>query len=412
VAALSAASATATVTHAHGERTPSEMAAPFGLRCAVRRARMEFMSDIGDEAQLREDWIDGLEGEERTQRRRLLARLAAEGFTADELDRAIAEDRLALLPVDRVLGAVYSAREIEQQTGLPARLLIRMRRLSGLAEPGPDERVFSEDDVGAARATKLFIDSGIAEDSINETTAVLGEGMARVTATITAQFLETFLQAGDSEAEVAQRFAMLAEELTPAFVPVLSAAFTAHLRASVARGVVGRAELTSGARAPEQTLAVCFVDMVGFTRLGAQLEVLELGTLAGRLARVASSAAEPPVRLIKTIGDAAMYVSPDSGALVAVALSVLAEAGAEELPSLRAGIAHGPVTERAGDFYGNTVNLASRITGSARPDTVLCTREVRDACPDEFDWSSAGRHRLKGVKGPMALFRARGPATA
>ncbi len=370
------------------------------------------MSDIGDEAQLREDWIDGLEGEERTQRRRLLARLAAEGFTAAELDRAVAEDRLALLPVDRVLGAVHTAEEIEQQTGLPARLLIRMRRLSGLPEPEPDERVFSEDDVGAARATKLFIDSGIAEDSITETTAVLGEGMARVAATITAQFLETFLQAGDSEAEVAQRFAMLAEELTPAFAPVLNASFTAHLRASVARGVVGRAELTSGARAPEMTLAVCFVDMVGFTRLGAQLEVLELGTLAGRLARVASSATEPPVRLIKTIGDAAMFVSPDPGALVAVALSVLAEASAEELPSLRAGIALGPVTERAGDFYGNTVNLASRITGSARPDSVLCTREVRDACADDFDWSSAGRHRLKGVKGPMGLFRARGPITS
>jgi class 3 adenylate cyclase len=43
---------------------------------------------------------------------------------------------------------------------------------------------------------------------------------------------------------------------------------------------------------------------------------------------------------------------------------------------------------------------------------VLCTREVRDACPDDFDWSSAGRHRLKGVKGPMGLFRARRPVTS
>jgi adenylate cyclase len=369
------------------------------------------MSDIGDRAQLREDWIDGLEGEERTQRHRLLTRLAAEGFTTAELERAIAENRLALLPVDRVLGAVYTAAEVQERTGLPARLLIRLRRLSGLPEPAPEDRVFSEDDVAAARATKLFLDSGIAQESVDDTTAVLGEGMARVTATITAQFLETFLQAGDSEAEVAERFAVLARQLTPAFAPVLNAAFTAHLRASVARGVLGRAELASGERAAEQILAVCFVDMVGFTRLGGQLEVLELGTLAGRLARVASAAAEPPVRLIKTIGDAAMFVSPDSGALVAVGLAVLAAAAAAELPSLRAGIAHGPAIERAGDFYGNTVNLASRITGSARPGSVLCTREIRDACPDRFDWSSAGRHRLKGVKGPMSLFRARGPAT-
>jgi adenylate cyclase len=370
------------------------------------------MGEIGDRAELREEWLEGLEGEERTQRRRLLTRLAGEGFTADELERAIAENRLALLPVDRVLGAVYTASEVEAQTGLPARLMIRMRRLSGLPAPAPDDRVYSEDDVAAARATKLFLDSGIAEEAINETTAVLGEGMARVTATITAQFLEAFLQPGDSESEVAERFSGLARELTPAFAPVLNAAFTAHLRASVARGVLGRAELASGERAAEQVLAVCFVDMVGFTRLGGQLELLELGTLAGRLARVANAAAEPPVRLIKTIGDAAMFVSPDSGALVAVALAVLAAAADEELPSLRAGIAHGRAIERAGDFYGNTVNLASRITGSARPGSVLCTREVRDACPERFDWSSAGRHRLKGVKGPVPLYRARGPATS
>jgi adenylate cyclase len=342
-----------------------------------------------------EQWLEGLEGPAREERRQLLERLTADGFTADELRRAIAEDA-----VDR-----------QQRTGLPGQLLVRMRRLGGLPQPDLDERVFSEEDIGAARATKLFLDAGISEESINETTAVLGEGMARLAATITAAFLQTFLRAGDSEQEVAERFAVLAQELTPAFAPVLMAAFTAQLRASVARGVLGRAELSSGERAAEQTLAVCFVDMVGFTRLGGQLEVLELGTIAGRLARLARTVTAPPVRLIKTIGDAAMFVSPDPSALVDITLSLLQAAADEELPSLRAGIAHGSAVERAGDYYGNTVNLASRVTGIARPASVLCTREVRDAGPDRFEWSSAGRHRLKGVGRPVALYRAR-PAGA
>ena len=368
---------------------------------------MAGMDDATDRAEIREDWLDGLEGAERVQRRELLRRLAADGFTAAELDRAVAENRLALLGVDRVLGAKHTAREIEQQTGLPAASMARIRRLGGLPEPGLDERVFSDTDVEAARSTRLFLDAGIPEGSIDETTAVLGEGMARLAATITAQALETFLHAGDSEAEVAQRLVLITEQLTPLFAPVLNAALTAHLRASVARGVLGRAELASGSRAAEQVVSVCFVDMVGFTRLGGQLEVLELGALAGRLARLATVATHPPVRLIKTIGDAAMFVSPDPGALVAVALSLLESAAEADLPSLRAGIAHGPATERAGDYYGNTVNLASRVTGSARPDSVLCTREVRDACPERFDWSSAGRHRLKGVGRALTLYRAR-----
>jgi class 3 adenylate cyclase len=38
---------------------------------------------------------------------------------------------------------------------------------------------------------------------------------------------------------------------------------------------------------------------------------------------------------------------------------------------------------------------------------VLCTREVREAAREAFQFSAAGRHRLKGVSGHMPLYRAR-----
>ena len=351
--------------------------------------------------------LDGLEGEERRQRRLLLARLTEEGFTAQELARAVGENRLALLPVDRVLGGTLTAREIERRTGLPARLMTRVRRMQGLPEPEIDDRAFSEEDVEAARSTKLFLDAGFDEEAIVEITAVLGEGMSRLAATITAAFVRTFLRKGDSEEAVALRFAQLAQRLRPATAPILVAGFNAHLRDSVNRGVLGAAELAAGEQAGEQRLAICFADLVGFTRLGGQVEVLELGTVAARLGRLAAAAADPPVRLVKTIGDAVMFVSPEPGALVAVALELVDTAEREDLPSLRAGIAYGPASLRNGDYFGNSVNLASRVTGAARPGSVLCTTEVRDACPDAFDWSATGRHRLKGVSGPTPLFRPR-----
>jgi adenylate cyclase len=113
------------------------------------------------------------------------------------------------------------------------------------------------------------------------------------------------------------------------------------------------------------------------------------------------------VRLVKTIGDAAMLVSPDVGALVSAALSLCDAASEADLPALRAGIAWGQTLIRAGDFYGHAVNLASRVTGIARPSSVLCTAEVRDAAPEGFQWSAAGRHRLKGISDAMPLYRAR-----
>ena len=76
--------------------------------------------------------LDGLEGEARAARARLLTQLEADGFGLDELKAAVAENRLALLPVERVLGGQHTAREIEQRTGVPMRLVLRYRRLLGL----------------------------------------------------------------------------------------------------------------------------------------------------------------------------------------------------------------------------------------------------------------------------------------
>jgi adenylate cyclase len=51
-----------------------------------------------------EGLLDGLQGADRGARERLLRSLAEEGVALEDLVTAVAEDRLALLPVERVLG--------------------------------------------------------------------------------------------------------------------------------------------------------------------------------------------------------------------------------------------------------------------------------------------------------------------
>ena len=55
------------------------------------------------------------------------------------------------------------------------------------------------------------------------------------------------------------------------------------------------------------------------------------------------------------------------------------------------------------------MNLASRITGIARPGSVLVDGEVKDAAQRDFRFSFAGGRRIKGVDGEVKLFRARAP---
>jgi len=352
--------------------------------------------------------LDDLEGEDRFARERLLDRLIEEGYTLAELGAAVKEDRLALLLVERVLGGRYSANELAQRTGLPASQMLRIRRLLGLPEASPADVVFGEEEANAAESTRMFMEAGLSEEAIAEITRVLGEGMARLAATTAAAFVDAFLEPGDSEDEVAQRFASVAEQLIPAIDPVLIAAYKQHLAEAVRRGMLSRAEREAGEAGGAQEITVCFVDMVGFTRLGAEIEAQELGSVASRMAELATDVTTPPVRLVKTIGDAAMFVSPDAGALVSVALALLEAVQAADLPSLRAGVASGTALQRAGDYYGHAVNLASRVTGVARAGSVLCTEQVRDQAPDRFDWSFARKHKLKGMPEPLPLYRARG----
>ena len=55
------------------------------------------------------------------------------------------------------------------------------------------------------------------------------------------------------------------------------------------------------------------------------------------------------------------------------------------------------------------MNLASRVTGAARPGSVLVAESTREAVGDSerYAWSFAGSRHLKGIKGEVRLFRAR-----
>ena len=114
----------------------------------------------------------------------------------------------------------------------------------------------------------------------------------------------------------------------------LAYAFQANLLEQVKRDVIAAADLESGELGGAVERTVCFADLVEFTRLGEEIAPEELGLVAGRLEEMATAVAEPPVRLVKTIGDAVMLVAPAARDLVEAALRLIAaaEAEGEEFP--------------------------------------------------------------------------------
>jgi adenylate cyclase len=276
--------------------------------------------------------------------------------------------------------------------------------------PEPDVKAYTDTDVEQAKRLKVIFDVGVPVQGLVEANRVLGRAMAQVAAAMRQMVADAFVTAGDREDEAARQLLGAARGLMPTVGPALEYAFGQHLLEVLRRDVIGTRELESGSMGAAREMSVAFADLVGFTRLGEEVDPEDLGHVVGRLEQLAADVVRPPVTLVKTIGDALMLVSPVPEPLVTTALDLIAAADAEgdEFPQLRVGIACGPVLERAGDWYGRPVNLASRLTGRAWPGSVLTTELVREHAGDDgLRWSRTGSKKLRGVPEPVPVWRAR-----
>ena len=358
-----------------------------------------------------EGMLDGLEGDAREARRRLLEELEADGVPLAELRAACAEGRLALIPLERALappGERYTLAEMAERADLDPDFLAQLTRALGLPMPEKDEPEFTEADLEAAKTVDGFRQAGIGEEELLEITRVLGHSLSQIVATLRSMFQQSFFKQGDSEYDVAVRWAAVAKELNPVLESVVQYLLRAQQIAQLRQSVFDIAGLGSGST----EISVAFADLAGFTRLGEQVAADQLGSVAGRLTALAIDAAQPPVRLVKMIGDAAMVVSAEPGKLLEALLGLLeaAEAEGEEFPQLRAGAALGEGLTRGGDWFGAPVNLASRITDKARPGSIVVSAEFKERIGDEngYHWTKLpGRRKFKGIAEDQVLYRVR-----
>jgi adenylate cyclase len=356
--------------------------------------------------------LDGLDGDAREARLALLRWLHEDGVTLDELRAAVAQGRLALLPAELALGGIgqLTAAEVAEQAGVDLEALEAVRRAAGLPLPPPDVAALGELDLFGARALAAFIEGGLPVEGLIEASRVFGEAAAHAAAAGGTVANATIPQEGDTEYEYARRLSIATRELTPYAAELLGVMYTLHTRENIRQEMVRADELIAGRRSDVHEVAVGFCDVVGFTRLGEGVPAADLGAIASRLAALAADAAEPPVRLIKTIGDAVMFVAPEPAPLLDTILCLMeaAEREGEEFPSLHAGAAYGQALRRWGDYYGGPVNLAARLTERARPSALIADAAVRELAGDEaFAWSEAGVKKLKGISEPMPVFRCR-----
>lgn len=129
--------------------------------------------------------------------------------------------------------------------------------------------------------------------------------------------------------------------------------------------------------APREPSAVVFADLTGFTRLTEERGDEVAAASAMRLAVLADGTARRHGgRLVKLLGDGVMMHFPRPPDAIDAAVTLREAIKREMLPPVHIGIDAGRVLRRESDFFGRTVNIASRLSGVAGPDEILATEAL------------------------------------
>jgi adenylate cyclase len=333
------------------------------------------------------------------------------GLDADDARQAVEEDRVALVLAQRVIGGRprYSIEQISERSGVPVALLRRIRVATGLPFP---ER-FGRVDLQWARLLARLLEV-LPPEAVAASARARGTALATVARSdlgmVRDELLLPMRQAGADDLTVAVALAETARELDGVARELLQITYGLHLEHQLSSEL--SATLTR-AEVPEITLAVGFVDVVGWTSLSSRIDPQGLDEVLDAFEErvIAVTAPRGEVSVVKFLGDAAMFVAADPLTLTEAMLELTTAVPALEDVPLRGGLACGTVLVREGDVFGAPVNLAARLTDLARPWRLLADESLQEQLDDGgYRTRRLRPMRIRGV-GTMRPLGVRAAAT-
>jgi adenylate cyclase len=280
-------------------------------------------------------------------------------------------------------------------------------RALGFPDPATVPTLLGPKDVDVLQLVAHDALQFLGPDSMMQFARVLGSAMVLLAETIVDGFRVEYevpqRDAGTRYVDIVRNYSELAAALLPPFVDAMDAILRRHI-VSAARSMWAIDDERSTVT---RQVTVGFVDLVGYTAASRALTPRRLAeaiatfeTLVSELVSAAGG------RVVKLIGDEAMFVVDDLSACD-LALRLADAAAAEDGPGpVRIGIASGPTVTMAGDYYGEVVNLAARLVKVGEPGTVIVSASVRNgvAVTEALSFTPLDPLQLKGFDEPVAAF--------
>ena len=334
------------------------------------------------------------------------------GHSLEELRKAGREGRLSFglaedlfpRPEEQV-----TVEDVARETGMESELIERI--LVILGTPIERERVLNSEDVEALRHCARVLAAGFPLVAFLQLVRVYVQSLRRIAdaeVRLTHLYVhEPMIRDGVPELEMAEELGGLAADVLPLATPLTEYLHTRYLRFFLEQDVVGHMESelgSSGSDLGQVPVALCFIDLTGFTRYTEEEGDLEALDVIEKFVETVEGTLPPEATIVKTIGDEVMVVSPDPASLTEWAVEILSRF--PQRPRPRVGIHCGNAVYRDGDYFGSHVNLAHRVVSRAHAGELLATDKVVaaiDARPG-LEHEPIGQVSLKGFPEPTELF--------
>jgi adenylate cyclase len=302
---------------------------------------------------------------------------------------------------------------VAEATGATLEQAQRLWRALGFPDRG-SERAFTQADADAVSTLLGLVEDGSIDfDMAVDLTRAVGQTMARLAEWEVATLAHRVQQLAEDDAAEgangsrATAALRLVESLTEPFGGLLVYVWRRHLAAAAARVEALGAD---DADLHTTQVTVGFADIVQFTALTNRLDHDRIGDLVEIFeSRCADVVAGQRGRVIKSLGDAVLFVNEDPIRAYDTAEGIIAVIGRDQrMPDVRVGLSTGSVVTRLGDVFGPPVNLAARLTAVARRNRIIVDAATAERLPrDQFEARPLPPRPVRGfgVVEPVAVRR-------
>jgi adenylate cyclase len=344
---------------------------------------------------------------------RVVARMRERGYSLEDLKSAGKEGRLAFGFTEELFSGSEEAITIGQaaeETGLEPELVERILVILGTPK---GQRELSKEDLAALRHCARVLAAGFPLVAFLQLVRVYAQSMRRIADAEVRLFHlyvhEPLIRDAVPELEMAEEMGELAADVLPLAAPLTEYLHERYLRFFVEQDVVGHMEAGTAMDTAEIELghvnvALCFIDLTGFTRYTEEEGDIEALDVVENFVAGVEATLPREATIVKTIGDEVMVVSPDPASLTEWAVTFLARF--PQRPQPRVGIHYGDAVYRDGDYFGSQVNLVHRVVNRALAGEVLVTDTVCGAIAgsERLEFEPIGQVSLKGFPEPTELF--------